>query len=261
MPVIGFLHSASPTTFAPQLAAFHFGLKEAVYIEGQNVVIDYRWAEGRFDRLPAMAADLVGRQVAVIAALGGNNSNLAAKAATDTIPIIFSSGSDPVRLGLVTSLSRPTGNITGYSFFAADIVAKQFGLLRDLVPDAKVVGLIINADSPELRDQRAIALEAAPALAFEVAVASVTTAGEIDQAFATLVEKGASRYRRWGRPGLLHQNCGNRSARGKASDSDHVLPQRVRRRWWADELWDEHHRRVSPRRDLRRSNSQGRQAR
>jgi putative tryptophan/tyrosine transport system substrate-binding protein len=156
------------------------------------VAIEFRWAEGRFDRLPALAADLVRRQVAVIVALGGNNSILAAKAATDTIPIIFISGSDPVRLGLVTSLSRPTGNITGYSFFAADIVAKQFGLLRDLVPDAKVVGLIINADSPESREQRVIALEAAPAFAFEVAVADATTASEFDQVFATLVEKGAS---------------------------------------------------------------------
>jgi putative ABC transport system substrate-binding protein len=190
MPVIGFLHSASADTFREQLDAFRHGLRNGGYVEGENVAIEYRWAEGRFDRLPAMAADLVRQNVSVIAALGGNSSNLAAKASTDTIPIVFVSGSDPVKLGLVTSLSRPGGNITGISFFVADVVAKQLGLLRELVPTATTVALLLNPKSPEAQRQRPEAREAARALGLELRIHDASTSSEIDQAFATMVQDG-----------------------------------------------------------------------
>ena len=191
MPVIGFLHSASADTFRAQLAAFHQGLRDGGYVEGENVAIEYRWAEGRFERLPAMAADLVRQNVSVIAALGGNSSNLAAKAATDTIPVVFVSGSDPVKLGLVASLSRPGGNITGISFFIADVVAKQLGLLRELVPGARIVVLLLNPKSPEAQRQQPEAREAARALGLELRIHHAATPWEIDQSFSTMVQEGA----------------------------------------------------------------------
>jgi putative tryptophan/tyrosine transport system substrate-binding protein len=190
MPVVGFLHSASADTFREQLDAFRQGLRDGGYVEGENVAIEFRWAEGRFDRLPAMAADLVRQNVSVIAALGGNSSNLAAKASTDTIPVVFVSGSDPVKLGLVTSLSRPGGNITGISFFVADVVAKQLGLLRELVPGATTVALLLNPKSPEAQRQQPQAREAARALGLELRIHDASTSSEIDQAFATMVQDG-----------------------------------------------------------------------
>jgi putative ABC transport system substrate-binding protein len=187
IPVVGFLHSASADTFREQLDAFRQGLRDSGYVEGENVAIEFRWAEGRFDRLPAMAADLVRQNVSVIAALGGNSSNLAAKASTDTIPVVFVSGSDPVKL---TSLSRPGGNITGISFFVADVVAKQLGLLRELVPGATTVALLLNPKSPEAQRQQPQAREAARALGLELRIHDASTSSEIDQAFATMVQDG-----------------------------------------------------------------------
>jgi putative ABC transport system substrate-binding protein len=149
MPVIGFLHSASPGPFASAVAAFRQGLKEAGYVEGQNVAIEYRWAEGRYDRLPALAADLVGRQVAVIAAIAGSAPAQAAKAATTTIPIVFVSGGDPVSEGLVASLNRPGGNVTGVSWVATALVPKQLDLLRRLVRDPAMIGALVNPSYPD----------------------------------------------------------------------------------------------------------------
>ena len=149
MPVIGFLSGALPGPYAPFAAAYHRGLKETGYVEGVNTAIEYRWAEGEVDRLPALAAELVRRQVAVIAATGGISSALAAKAATTTIPIVFGVAQDPVKLGLVASLNRPGGNVTGVNFLVVDLGSKQLGLLHELVPAAVRVGLLVNPRIPQ----------------------------------------------------------------------------------------------------------------
>lgn len=175
VPVVGFLHSADARSFADQLVAFHRGLKEGGFEESRNVVIEYRWAEGRNERLPELAADLIRRNVGLIVAVGGNASNLAAKRATDTIPIVFSSGSDPVKLGLVPSLGRPGGNVTGSTFFASDLLAKQIDLLHQFVPRANVVAVLVNPNSPESLRQPADAQEAARKLGIELKVVNART--------------------------------------------------------------------------------------
>ena len=160
MPVIGFLNGASPEGYAPYVTAFRQGLKEAGYVDGQNVAIEYRWAEGHTDRLPALAADLVRRQVAVIAAAGASSS-LAAKAATTTIPIVFSAAIDPVAAGLVVSLSRPAGNVTGVTNLGVELLQKQVEMLHEVVPIATIVAGLVNPTFPgseaEARDLQAAA--------------------------------------------------------------------------------------------------------
>jgi putative ABC transport system substrate-binding protein len=165
MPVIGFLNGQSPRSFVPQLAAFHQGLKQIGYIEGRNVAIEYRWAEGQLDRLPGLAADLVQRRVAVISATGGLASSLAATAATATVPIVFSIGGDPVKAGLVTSLNRPGGNVTGVSWFNAELTAKRLALLHELVPGAGIVAMLVNPREPNAGMQLADVQDAARVVA------------------------------------------------------------------------------------------------
>src|SRR6266508_1651223 len=188
MPVIGFLNPLSPDINADYLLAFRQGLKGTGYVEGENVAIEYRWAEDQYDRLPALAADLVRRQVAVIAAFRG--AVLVAKAATMTIPIVFLAAEDPVRLGLVASLARPGGNLTGINIFNVELVAKRLELLRELVPAATRVAALVNpanATSTEntLRDVEA----AARAMGLQIQVLNASTSREIDAAFATFVHE------------------------------------------------------------------------
>jgi putative tryptophan/tyrosine transport system substrate-binding protein len=188
MPVIGFLNGQSAQAYAPAVASFRRGLNEAGYVEGQNVAIEYRWAEGRVDRLPPLAADLVRRQVAVIAATGGNNSALVAMQATSTIPIVFTSSDNPIERGLVASINRPGGNVTGVSWFNAELGPKRLGLLHELVPNATIVALLINSNSPESVRQPAELQDAARAIGLQLVVLTATTTGEIDTAFTTMVQ-------------------------------------------------------------------------
>ena len=188
MPVIGFLYGASPDPVARRLRAFRQGLKDSGYVEGENVAIEYRWAESQFDRLAEMVADLIRRQVTVIAALN-TVAAVAAKAASTMIPIVFSSGEDPVRLGLVASLARPGGNATGINNFIGELTAKRLGLLHELVPTANRVGVLVNpADvltETALRDVQ----PAARAIGLQIQVVNASTSGEIDAAFAAFVRE------------------------------------------------------------------------
>jgi putative tryptophan/tyrosine transport system substrate-binding protein len=188
MPVIGFLHPASPDRFADRLRGFRQGLKEAGYVEGENVAIEYRWADNQLDRLPALAADLVRRQVSVIAAPGGPVPVLAAKAATAIIPIVFLVAEDPVRLGLVASLARPGGNLTGVNFFNAELGAKRLELLRTLVPGAARVAILVNPANARTTETTLSDLEAAGrAMGLQLQVFDASSSGDIDKVFEALV--------------------------------------------------------------------------
>jgi putative ABC transport system substrate-binding protein len=192
MPLIGFLHSASAAAFAAHLAAFRKGLSEAGYVEDQNVAIEYRWAEGQNDRLPALAAELVRRRVAVIATPGSTAATLAAKAATTTIPIVFVIGADPVKIGLVASLNRPGGNVTGINDIGVDIGAKRLGFLQELLPRATRFGVLVNPDNPSITESFVTELQtAASAIGRQIEVVTASTNADIDTAFATLVKKRA----------------------------------------------------------------------
>ena len=188
MPVIGFLHSASPEGVAPFVASFRRGLKEAGYVEGENVAIEYRWAENQYDRLPVLAADLARRQVSVIAAPGSTPATLAAKAATTTIPIVFAIGIDPVKAGLVASLNRPGGNLTGVSRLNLELVPKRLELLHELVPTAAVLAVLVNPNNPNTKAQLREADAAARSLGLQLNILNASTEREIDAAFTTLVQ-------------------------------------------------------------------------
>jgi putative ABC transport system substrate-binding protein len=191
LPTIGFLSAVSPGPFALRMAAFHRGLNEAGYAEGRNLVIESRWAEERYDRLPALAAELIDRRVTVLVAYT-DAAALAAKAATKTVPIVFINGGDPVRAGIVPSLSRPEGNVTGASFFGVDVWPKQLSLLHELVPGAKVVGLLVDQNLPDAIAQVPAMQEAARKLELQLIVFQARTASDIDSAFATFVRDGAA---------------------------------------------------------------------
>jgi putative ABC transport system substrate-binding protein len=187
MPVIGFLSSEGFGALAPRLAALRQGLSETGYVEGQNVAIEYRWAEGRFDRLPALSADLVGRKVDVIVTSGGESSVRAAKNATSSIPVVFLAAGDPVEEGLVASLARPGGNLTGVAFMGIELWGKRLELLSELVPETRALAYLVNHSPGAERNINAVQ-EAARAKGLQVRILRAGTESEIDAAFASLVE-------------------------------------------------------------------------
>src|SRR5262245_64503038 len=186
MPVIGFLSSRSPGESAGVVAAFRRGLGEAGLVEGRDLIIAFRWAEGRYDQLPALAADLVGLKVALLFAAGGPPSALAAKAATSTIPIVFSGSNDPVGVGLVASLNVPGGNVTGMSTFTSLLAPKRLEMLKELVPAAAVMAYLINPSNPTAEFERKESAPAASSLGIQLRVLNASDEQELDAAFATL---------------------------------------------------------------------------
>jgi putative ABC transport system substrate-binding protein len=190
MPVIGFLHGASPEGYAPMMTAFRQGLKETGYVEGQNLTIEFRWAEGHYDRLPALAAELVRRQVAGIVT-GGTPPAFAAKAATSIIPIVIIVGIDPVQVGLVASLNRPGGNVTGLALLTVELAAKRLELLHELLRTTTVVAILVNPANPLTQPETRGVRDAARSLGLQLHILNASTENEIDTAFRTLVEMRA----------------------------------------------------------------------
>ena len=189
MPVIGFINPASAAELAHRVAAFRNGLGEVGFVEGRNVTIEYRWAEGRYDRLPALATDLVQRGVAAIAATGGLASVRAAQAATTNIPIVFTTGSDPVEVGLVTSLNRPGGNVTGAGLMSTNLVAKKIELLHELLPAAKSIAVLANAGNPSAKFEIDEAQSAAPLLGLKIHVERADGERDLARAFASIAQQ------------------------------------------------------------------------
>ena len=209
MPVIGFLRSTSPTDATHLVTAFRDGLKETGFVEGQNVAIEYRYAEGRNDRLPALVADLIDRRVAVI--VGNNPAAFAAKAATSTVPIVFAYGGDPVKDGLVASLNRPGGNVTGVVFIQGVLGAKRLELLRQIVPKATTIAVLVNPNNPEAVSERSDVQAAALAIGQQLLVLDVSSDRDIETAFATFVQRGAGALLVGS--GAFFSPTGNRSSR------------------------------------------------
>src|SRR5260370_2421760 len=187
MPMIGYLHNASPEPYSPMVAAFRQGLAEAGSVDGQNVTIDYRWSEGQFNRLPALAAELVARRPAILVAAGGDVAAVAAKAATTTVPIVFTIGGDPVAYGLVSNLSRPSGNLTGVTFFTITLGPKRLELLRELLPKASKIAMLVNPKSlnPDAKEVQ----EAARALGQSVQLLHAAREDDIDMALRYLAQR------------------------------------------------------------------------
>jgi putative tryptophan/tyrosine transport system substrate-binding protein len=189
LPVIGFLHSASPISYATQLIAFRLALKESGFVDGQNLMIEFRWAENQFDRLPAMAAELVQRKVTVLVAGGSPISALAAKAATSAIPIVFMNVADPVAIGLVESYNRPGGNLTGATLLSAELTAKRLGILRDLLPSMRSISVLVNPTRPGVEAQKAQVEEAAQKLGLDVHFLEASRIEHLEAAFQSVISK------------------------------------------------------------------------
>jgi putative tryptophan/tyrosine transport system substrate-binding protein len=189
MPVIGFLHSASPDSYASQVDAFRQSLKQAGFVEGQNVAIEYRWAENQIARLPTMAAELAHRQVSVIVAGGSPVSALAAKSATTTIPIVFMNAADPVGIGLVASFNRPGGNVTGATLLSAELLAKRLGILRDLLPSVKRIAMLVNPTRPGVDVQKAQMQEAARAIGLALQILDASSERDFDAVFQAVASQ------------------------------------------------------------------------
>jgi putative ABC transport system substrate-binding protein len=227
LPVVGFLRSTGAAGFAQLVTAFRQGLNEAGFVEGQNVAIEFRWADDQHDRLPGLAADLIRRQVAVI--VGNTPSIGAAMTATATTPIVFVIGSDPVRTGLVASLNRPGGNVTGVVFTTADLVAKRLGLLHELVPKAALIAVLVDPNAPEIEFQAKGAEEAGRGIGRQVLVVKAANEREFDAAFATIVQAGAGALLVGGGPFFNSQR-----QQLVALAARHTLPASYSRREYAD---------------------------
>src|SRR6516165_4392807 len=261
MPVIGWLSGASPGQIEAYLAAFRQGLAETGFVEGQNVSIEYRWAENHYDRLPGLAAQLVGREVDVIATNGGEPSAFAAKNATSTIPIVSVVGQDPVATGLVASFARPSGNLTGFTILNEELIAKRLELLCDLLPWAKVIALLVNPSFPQtgptIRDMQ----EAARVKAVLLPVLNASSESEIGAAFASLAELRADGLVVEGNPFFEgHREQLVTLAIRQAVGSGDLFEARIHRGWRSDQLWLQPYRDPSRDRHLRRKNSKRRQA-
>ena len=191
MPVIGFMSARSPADSVHLVEAFRAGLRDGGFVEGQNVAVEYRWAHGDYGRLPALAKELVDRKVAVLLGIGGDSSALAAKAATPTIPVVFGMGSDPVQAGMVTSLNRPGGNVTGVNLLVNELEAKRLGLLNELVPGTGLIGALLNPKFPPAAQQAEELRQAARIIGRPVAVLNASNDQELDAAFTTLTEQRA----------------------------------------------------------------------
>jgi putative ABC transport system substrate-binding protein len=189
MPLIGFLHSASPEPYASQVNAFRQSLKETGYVEGQNVAIEYRWAENQIARLPTLAAELANRQVSVIVAGGSPVAALAAKSATTTIPIVFMNAADPVGIGLVASFNRPGGNVTGVTLLSAELVSKRLGILRDLLPSVRRIAMLVNPTRPGVDVQKAQMQEAAQAIGWALQILEASSERDFDAVFEAVASQ------------------------------------------------------------------------
>ena len=256
LPVVGFLNSETPTGWAPNVAAFRKGLSETGFVEGRNVAIEYRWAQGHNDRLPALAAELVRRQVAVIAA-AGTPSVLAAKAATMTIPIVFSSAIDPVAAGLVASLSRPGGNVTGVTNLGVELVQKQVEMLHQIVPRANVIAALVNPSDPALGEPSTKGAQAAArALGLQIHIVQASTERDIEATFASLARLGVGALVVLPNAFFVSRRDQIAALGDTSRDAYHLLPARVRCRRWADGVRPQHSRWLSPGRYLRRADPQ-----
>jgi putative ABC transport system substrate-binding protein len=260
VPVIGWLAAESREAQDFRVVAFRQSLKEAGYIEGQNLTIEYRWAEGQHDHLPALAADLVRRQVTVIAT-PGNAAALAAKTATSTIPILFQLASDPVQLGLVASLNRPGGNVTGVTSLNLEVGPKKLEHMHELVPNAVVIGMLVNPNNPDAEIQSRDAQAAARKLGVELHTVPARTERDFDAVFATLVKLRAGALVVGPRYILHYAKQTARRADSPPRGARDRPVSRVCRGRRSDELWNQHHGPVSPARRLYQPHPQGREAR
>ena len=257
MPVIGYLHLASAATFARFLAAFKAGLKEGGYAEGENVAIEYRWAEGQRDLLPGLAADLVRRGVAVIATGGAEFPALAAKAATKTIPVVFVVGDDPVRLGIVTSLARTAGNVTGISLLTASLESKRLGFLHEMIPKAQSIAAMIDPSRVLAQTQIDELRVAAAQAGVGLVIVHATTEADLPSAFAQMAAQNVGALQVCARPILLEPAPAARHAGRAPSLAGHIRMARFCRSRRADELRHRFGRRLSAVRGLRRPHSKG----
>jgi putative ABC transport system substrate-binding protein len=261
MPVVGFLHSSSLEPNVNFVAAFRRGLSETGYTDGQNVTIEFRWAEGRDDRLPELAAEVIRRDVAIIATPLSTPAALAAKAATSTIPIVFTTGGDPVALGLVASLNRPGGNSTGISVMTVELTAKRLGLLHDLVPSARRFAALVNPNSPFIEAIRKDLQSAALTLGLQIETLYAGTSREIDAILTKFAQEPGGALLTTPDAFFYQPSCTTRHTGGALCAADDLSHTRIHRHRRADELWTELCGRISPSGHLYGTHSQRRETR